>query len=190
MATAPLERRQVGGTTVGTQMISHNLYYSLQDGYILHRIVDNGGNSRNLGLRLWRSHIENTVMLPQPPKGSKRTRRHRLVASNGGCKCHIDFEGVELERGGTVRGFEPFFFFGADFDAHTVLYFVAAGVFQKLDEVNNAQEALYASDVSRWIAVEWRDIVATIGVHWWLRLATIGGGVERRRLVAPKGGFA
>ena len=46
----------------------------------------------------------------------------------------------------------------------------------ELVEDFDAQQASYASDgqtnescweVSRWIAVEWRSMMATIGVDWW-----------------------
>ena len=43
-----------------------------------------------------------------------------------------DFQSVELERGGAVRGFGRSFFV-TTFDAHSVGYLVAAGVSQKLE---------------------------------------------------------
>ena len=70
--------------------------------------------------------------------------------------------------------------------------------FKKVDEVNYAQQAWDVSDgqtnescwsVSRWIAVEWRSMMATIGVDKWLRMATLGGGVGWHRMVSNGGGW-
>ena len=97
----------------------------------------------------------------------------------------VGFESVELERGGTVRGFNrPSFV--ADFDAHIVGYLVAAGVFQKLDEGNCAQQSSYARGKGKLLGSEQMDCsrVASYDGSEWLRIASVasmattGGGVE------------
>ena len=113
----------------------------------------------------------------------------RRFASNGCYKWY-----TLMLKVSTARGFDrPLS--GADFDAHTVP--VAAGVIQKVDEVNYAQQASDVSDgqtkescwsVSSWIAVEWRSIMATTGVDKWLQMATLRG-VGWHRMVSNGGGW-